>query len=162
MSGLMSFLHPSVSLEPSRPLPGSPEVICEDIRSAEEDIACWERGIVRARADMELAVNAIRENTGDIARARIEIAKLRSKLAQVDRRVGDAPNVTGSEFSCRIIEPSVNLKSEPFGLHRFRVEWKHEGKLWTSDLSITPQDAWKSAFSLLDRRAKASESGGAK
>lgn len=84
-----------------------------------------------------------------VAQIDAKIASKKAKLAsayalpQNDRRLANPMN--GFEFSCRIIDPTCRLRN-------------HKGRFWVvydkgfTKLCFSTHDAWKEAFTILDRR----------
>ena len=114
----------------------SPSVLEEDIACLKSEIAEHQKGIAEAEEDLERKNFALA-----VAYARPEY----------DRRVSDEPNVTDFEFICRIIEPSCKLLITTSELAW--IYWETDGEVLRTIPQYSQQEAWASAFRLLDRRS---------
>lgn len=95
-------------------------------------------------ADLNLKTHELKH---ELAECKQALAVAYAQPENDRRKVHDGPNVTLFETCCRIIEPTAKLYTFATG---FWVKW--DGG--ETELDFTPQDAWRTAFSILDRRQK--------
>lgn len=113
----------------------SPEFLKDGIAFLESEIAEHQKAVAAAEEDLE--------------RKNVALAAAYAK-PEYDRRVSDAPNVTNFEFVCRLIEPTCDLFNGCPDL--VWVNWKVDGTVFRTPPQYGPQEAWRAAFSILDRR----------